>query len=81
MYLPPVSTAPAANFASVVDTGDKFATGVNDTGGKFATGVNDVGGKLPPVSTTPAANLPPVVLTTLVANNGNIINQTADNLK
>jgi hypothetical protein len=40
-------------FASVVDTGGKFATGVNDTGGKF---VNDTGGKLPPVSTTPAAN-------------------------
>jgi hypothetical protein len=37
-------------FASVVDTGGKFATGVNDTGGKFATGVNDAGGKLPPVS-------------------------------
>jgi hypothetical protein len=43
-------------FASVVDTGGKFATGVNDTGGKFATGVNDTGGKLPPVSTTRAAN-------------------------
>jgi hypothetical protein len=46
---PPVSTTPAANFytifASVVDTGGKFATGVNDTGGKFATGVNDAGGK------------------------------------
>jgi hypothetical protein len=25
-------------FASVVDTGGKFATGVNDAGGKFATG-------------------------------------------
>jgi hypothetical protein len=40
--LPPVSATPAANFysifASVVDTGGKFATGVNDTGGKFATG-------------------------------------------
>jgi hypothetical protein len=51
---PPVSTTPAANFstifASVVDTGSKFATGVNDTGGKFATGVNDAGGKLPPIS-------------------------------
>jgi hypothetical protein len=51
-----VSTTPAANFAnsfaSVVDTGDNFAAGVNDTGGKF--------GKLPPVSKTPAANLPPV---------------------
>jgi hypothetical protein len=38
--LPPVSTTPAANFAtsfpSVVDTG-----GVNDIGGKFAAGVND----------------------------------------
>jgi hypothetical protein len=43
-------------FASVVDTGGKFATGVNDTGGKFATGVNDAGGKLQPVSTTPVAN-------------------------
>jgi hypothetical protein len=36
--LPPVSTTPAANFAtsltSVVDTGGKFAAGVNDTGGK-----------------------------------------------
>jgi hypothetical protein len=46
---PSVSTAPAANFAtsfaSVVDTGGKFATGVNDIGGKFATGVNDTGGK------------------------------------
>jgi hypothetical protein len=55
-----VSTTPAANFATssacVVDTGGKFATGVNDTGGKFAAGVNDTGGKLPSVSTTPAAN-------------------------
>ncbi len=55
---PPVSATPVANFstifASVVDTGGKFANGVNDTGGKFATGVNDAGGKLPPVSTTPA---------------------------
>jgi hypothetical protein len=33
-----------------LDTGGKFATGVNDTGGKFAAGVNDAGGKLPPVS-------------------------------
>jgi hypothetical protein len=36
--LPPVSTTPAANFAtsftSVNDTGSKFATGVVDTGGK-----------------------------------------------
>jgi hypothetical protein len=62
--LPPVSTTPAANFAtsfsSVIDTGGKFATGANDTGGKFAAAVNDTGGKLPPVSTTPAANLTPV---------------------
>jgi hypothetical protein len=36
-------------FASVVDTGGKFASGVNDTDGKFATSVNDAGGKLPPV--------------------------------
>jgi hypothetical protein len=38
--LPPVSTTLAANFATsftcVVDTGGKFATGVNNTGGKFA---------------------------------------------
>jgi hypothetical protein len=32
-------------FASVVDTGGEFATGVNDTGGKLATGVNGTGGK------------------------------------
>ncbi len=54
--LPPVSTTPAANFATsspcVVDTGGKFATGVNNTGGKFVAGVNDAGGKLPPVSMT-----------------------------
>ncbi len=50
----------------VVDTGGKFATGVNDTGGKFATGVNDASGKLPPVSTTPVANLPPVSTTPVV---------------
>ncbi len=60
----PVSTTPAANFAtsfaSVVDTGGKFATGVNDTGSKFATGVKDAGGKLQAVLTTPAANLLPV---------------------
>jgi hypothetical protein len=58
---PPVSATPVANFStisdSIVDTGGKFAAGVNDTGGKFATGVNDAGGKLPPVSTTPGANL------------------------
>ena len=45
---PPVSTTPVANFstifASVVDTGGKFAAGVNDTGGEFATGVVDTGG-------------------------------------
>jgi hypothetical protein len=56
-----------ANFATifpyVVDTGGKFATGVNDTGIKFAAGVNDTGGNSPPVSTTPAANLPPVSMT------------------
>jgi hypothetical protein len=71
-----VSTTPAANFPTtspcVVDTGGKFATGVNDTGGKFAAGVNDAGGKLPPVSTTLAAVSLPVSLTP-VANNGNNI--------
>jgi hypothetical protein len=44
-----VLTTPVANFATcspcVVDTGGKFATGVNDTGGKFATGVIDTDGK------------------------------------
>jgi hypothetical protein len=47
--LPPVSATPVANFSTI------FAS-VVDTGGKFATGVNDASGKLPPVSTTPAAN-------------------------
>jgi hypothetical protein len=58
---PPVSTTPAENFATsslcAVDTGGKFATGVNDTGGKqicrrcqrrrwqVATGIKDTGGK------------------------------------
>jgi hypothetical protein len=48
--LPPVSSTPAANFAttfaSFVDTGGIFATGINNTGGKFATGVNDTCGRL-----------------------------------
>ncbi len=47
--LPSLSTTPGANFAtsfaSVFDTGGKFATGVNDTGSKLAAGVNDTGGK------------------------------------
>jgi hypothetical protein len=38
---PPVSTTPAANFASVVDTGGKFAADVVDTGSNFAAGVVD----------------------------------------
>ncbi len=63
--MPPVSATPAANFYTI------FAS-IFDTGDKFATGVNDAGGKLLPVSTTPAANLPPVLLTP-VANNGNNI--------
>ncbi len=59
---PPVSTTSVANFATssagIVDTGGKFATGVNDIGanlplvyrvndpgGKFATVVNNNGGK------------------------------------
>jgi hypothetical protein len=44
----------ATSFASVGDTGGKFATGVNDTGSKFAAGVNDTGGNFPPISRTPA---------------------------
>jgi hypothetical protein len=71
-----VSTTPVANFAisspCFVDTGGKFATGVNDTGGKFAASVNDAGDKLPLISTTPAANLPPVSMTP-VANIDNSI--------
>jgi hypothetical protein len=35
----------ATSFASVVDTGGKFATTVNDTAGKFFAGLNDTGGK------------------------------------
>ncbi len=74
--LPPVSTIPAANLPPVsVTLVANFATSfasVVDTGGKFATGVNDTGGNLPPVSKTPAANLPPVSMTP-VANNGNNI--------
>jgi hypothetical protein len=50
---PPISTTPAANFATssagVVDTSGKFTTG-----DKFAAGVNDALGKLPTVSTSPA---------------------------
>jgi hypothetical protein len=41
--LPLVSTTPAANFATdtadVIDTGGKFATGVNSIGGRFATNI------------------------------------------
>jgi hypothetical protein len=47
--LPPVSTTPVANFATSFPS-------VVDTGGKFATGVNDTGGNLPLVSATPVAN-------------------------
>ncbi len=47
--MPPVSATPAANFATsfanVVDTGGKFAIGVNNTGGKFAAGIVHTGGK------------------------------------
>jgi hypothetical protein len=35
----------ATSFASVVDTGGKFANGVNHTGGILGTDVNDTGGK------------------------------------
>ncbi len=67
--LPPVSTTPAANFA----TSSPCAV---DTGGKFAPSVNDAGGKLPPVSTTPAANLPPASTTPVANNENNIRLQT-----
>jgi hypothetical protein len=50
---PPVSATPAANFATSLAS-------VIDTGGKFATGINNTGGNLPLVTTTPVANLPPV---------------------
>jgi hypothetical protein len=42
--LPPVSTIPAANFATI-SLVLFFATGVNNTWGKFATGINDTGDK------------------------------------
>jgi hypothetical protein len=48
--LPQVSTTSVAKFATSfasVDTGGKFATGVNDTGGKFVAGVNNAGNKFP----------------------------------
>jgi hypothetical protein len=47
-------------FAIIVDTGGKFATGVNDTTVNFATDINNAGGKLAncQLSLTPAANLP-----------------------
>ncbi len=77
---------PLANFAN------SFAS-VFDTGGKFAAGVTDAGGKLPPISMSPVANfatsllvllipvanLPPVSMTPLTNNVTNY--QTADNLK
>jgi hypothetical protein len=47
--LPPVSATPVANFSTI-------SVSVVDTGGKFATGVNAAGGKLPPLSATPVAN-------------------------
>ncbi len=34
----------AISFASVVDTGGKFANGVNNKGGQFATGINNTRG-------------------------------------
>jgi hypothetical protein len=59
--LPPVSMTQAANFAtsfaSVVDSGGKFVTGLNDTGGKFAAGVSDTSGNLPSVLMTLAATI------------------------
>jgi hypothetical protein len=64
--LPPVTMTPAANFAtsfaSVVDTGGKFASGVNDIGDKFAARWQ----------LTPLTHLPLVSMTS-VANKGNNI--------
>ncbi len=40
--------------ADVVNTGGKFATGVDATGGKLAADVNNTEGKLSPISTAPA---------------------------
>jgi hypothetical protein len=67
-----VSRTLAENYTTILAS-------VVDTGGKFATGVNNAGGKMPPVSTTLAANWP-LVQTTPVANNENNY-QTDDNLK
>ncbi len=66
--MPPVSTTQGelvAKFAAgVVDTGGKFAAGVNAVSttqgelvAKFAAGVVDTGGNLPPVSLTPVVHL------------------------
>jgi hypothetical protein len=69
--LPLVSMTPVANFstsfASVVNTGGKFATGVNDTGGKFATSANNTSIKIAAAINNRAANLL-LVSTTPVAN-------------
>ncbi len=64
--LPPVSLIPLASGHRAVDTGGKFAAGIDDTGGKFATGINNTSNwwqNLPPVSVIPVAILPPVSLT------------------
>ncbi len=70
--MPPVSTTWAAkfaiSFASVVDTGGKFAAGVVDAGDKLPTVSLTPVANLPQVSLTPVANLPPVSMTP-VANN------------
>jgi hypothetical protein len=83
--LPPVPTTPVANFAtcfaSVVDTGGKFATSVNNTGGNLllpvsttpeaiATGINDTHDKF--ATGVNDTGLLPVSMAT-VANNGNNI--------
>ncbi len=47
--MPPISKKLAANFPTCT-------AGDVNTGGKFAAGVNHTGGKLPPVSITPVAN-------------------------
>jgi hypothetical protein len=60
--VPPLSRTLTENFAT-------WTSCFVDTGGKFAAGVNNTGDKMPLVSTTSAANLPgPLVLLIPVAN-------------
>ncbi len=55
-----VSLTPVANVLMI----RKFTTVVIDTGCKFATGINNTGGNLPPVPATPSGNLLPISMKT-----------------